>query len=108
MTRRDFLDFFGKLPPQTIRGQVWDRDGELLAFAGYWLINGAAFVYSDIKPDIDVPQITIAREAIKFLADLHHHGVCVAQDENAERFLKFLGWVYEGPSDEGEVYSWQH
>lgn len=102
------LDFFGKLPSHSVRAQVWELDGELAAFAGYYMHGTTAVVFSDIKPDLDVPAITIVRQAIAYLSDLPVDAICSAEDERAEMFLERLGWKHAATTEEGEIYAWQH
>lgn len=107
--RQDLVDFFGKLPEATVRAQVWEYDGEVKAVAGYWTMSdGVAVVFSDIAEDVQVPPITIARQAVAYLSELDRSALCTAIDERAEAFLQRLGWEHAGTSEEGEVYAWQH
>lgn len=99
-TMADFRSFFGRSAPHTIRARVLEIDGEVMGIAGYYLVNGAAFVFSDNKEGI--PMIRIWREAKAFMESLNLPAICMA-DENSGPFLERLGWQ----SVDGEFYKWQ-
>lgn len=87
-----------------MRARVLEVDGEVVGIGGYWVLNGVAIVFSDVAGDIS--PIRIWREAVEFMNDLDMPARCVA-DAGSEKFLKRLGWVHLGSSDDGEVFEWQ-
>lgn len=100
----DVREFYGKLPPQTIRAKVLERDGEVVGVAGYYVGGPTAVVFSDAKEGI--PKIRIWREAVKFMRELNLPALCVATP-GSEAFLQRLGWTFAGLDDGKEVYRWQ-
>lgn len=100
----DMSEMFGKPHPATLRAWSLEADGRVVAMAGYFMSEGKAVVFSDIKED--VPKMTIWREAKRFMERLKVPSVCVATDESGP-FLERLGWVFVGHSEDGEVYTWQ-
>lgn len=98
------IEMFGKPYSATLRAWSLEADGKVVAMAGYFMSAGKAVVFSDIKED--VPKMTIWREAKRFMDQLNVPSVCLAEDE-AGPFLERLGWVFEGHSQDGGVYTWQ-
>lgn len=85
----DILGFFGKGAPRTIRARALDVGGEVVGIAGYYVSDGVAVVFSDIRKGI--PKMTIWREALSLMNSLKLPAVCEGSPESA-RFLKRLGW----------------
>ena len=56
-TAEDFQEFYGRPAPFTLRAIVVVKDGKPVGFGGYYLIDGAALVFTDITPEIDVPSM---------------------------------------------------
>lgn len=81
-----------------------ERDGEVLAVAGYHIGAGCVVMFSDMKPGI--PKMRIWREARRMMSELKLPAVCVAEEYSGP-FLERLGWHYAGRSDAGDVYQWQ-
>ena len=46
-TRKDFIDFYERAPPMTMRAWVADDNGELLGIGGYYLQGGHAVTFTD-------------------------------------------------------------
>lgn len=90
-TRKDFLDFYGRLPPQTTRAKVWEVDGEPVAIVGWTIATGVPMVYSDVVEGLEVPKMTIWREAKKIMQEIPD-SVCYSKGNSGE-FLKRLGWT---------------
>lgn len=90
--------WFGHATPVTIRATVWERDGELLGIAGYYM-DGVAVVFSESKPGL--PKLAIWREAKAFMAGLNIPAVCITEEGGP--FLERLGWI---KGEDGD-YLWQ-
>lgn len=103
-TQGDILQFFEKLPPQTIRARVLERDGEVVGVAGYFVTGGMAVMFSDKRADI--PKMTIWREAVAMMKGMKIPAVCVAESGSGP-FLERLGWKRAGTSADGDVYTWR-
>ena len=83
-----------------MRARVLERDGEVVGIAGYYLVGGVAFMFSDNRDDI--PKLTIWREAKAMMAEMKLPAICTATEQSGP-FLERLGWVPVGNG----VYSWQ-
>lgn len=46
-TRADFETFYERTPPFSLRAMVAERDGEIVAFGGYYMENGIAVAFTD-------------------------------------------------------------
>jgi len=98
--------FFGRVPPYTIKAQVWETDEKMLAIAGYWTVRGVAVIFSDMVAEMDVAAITIWRQAKGYMQKLDKPAQCIAAP-GSETFLARLGWEHIGTSDQGEVFKWE-
>jgi hypothetical protein len=102
-TQADILAFFDKLPAQSMRAWVLKRNDEVLGVAGFYVSNGVAVVFSDSTDGI--PKLRIWRESLKFMRDLKIPAICTTQGSGP--FLERLGWIYVGPSSDGDVYRFE-
>lgn len=101
-TAKDIERFFGRQSPRSIRAYVAESGGDVVGVAGYYLDGGVAVVFSDVK---NMPKAAIWRMAREFMAQLRIPATCVGS-EKSSRFLERLGWQYQGPSPDGEVFFW--
>lgn len=104
-TRRDVIDFFGKLPPSTIRARVLERDGEVIGIAGYWVDNGVAVVFSDYDREAGITPARMWKEAVVYMRNLKMPARCLATP-GSEKFLTRLGWVHTETTESGEMFEW--
>lgn len=49
-TRKEFREFLGKVPEQTVRGYVCEIDGEIMAVGGWYYTSSEAVAFTDVKP----------------------------------------------------------
>lgn len=107
-TAEDVRRFYGKPLAHTFRGRVVTVDGEPAGIVGWYLANGRAFVFSEVREALKPFKTAIWREAINVMQGLKLPGVCVADpsEPGAEKFLRRLGWRHVGRSVDGEVYEW--
>ncbi|WP_456389745.1 hypothetical protein [Profundibacter sp.] len=101
-TRSDILTFFDKIPGRSIRANVLEIGGKVVGVAGYHIAGGMAVVFSDGTDAI--PKQRIWRESLKFMRELKIPAICIASDGSGH-FLERLGWKYCGPSNDGDVYT---
>lgn len=92
------------MPDQSIRAVVWERDGEILGVAGYYIVGGSAVLFSDVRPD--APKFAIWKQARKYMSEVRIPMICEA-DESSSAFLKRLGWAYLETVEGKDIYSWQ-
>ncbi len=69
-TRADFIRFFDKEPPWAVRAICAEQDGTILGIGGYYLINGAAFVFTNQRGMTKRQMVVAARAVVRFLAAL--------------------------------------
>lgn len=101
-SRRDLLDFYGRLPERNSFSQVLERDGEVVGIAGYLVAGGVRFAFSETNDKIEeVPKTRIWKEAKKFMKLLPP---CFCESKNSGEFLTRLGWEQVG---EGNIYKWE-
>lgn len=104
----DFRAFYGRALPRSGRAWVAELDGKVIGLAGYYLMGGRAFVFSDMDEAMARYPVTIMREARRLMAGLRLPALCIADParETSGRFLERLGWRLVGPGDEGDIYAW--
>lgn len=104
ITLGDYRVFFKTEPDRTIRGFGFWLDGELVAIFGAWLHKDATMLFSDMKPDIDVPKITIYRWAKKALGLIDNmKQPLYATTLDAGKFLNSLGFRFCGHTKCGKL-----
>lgn len=104
-TRADLLPFYGEAIPATVWAWVWERDGDVVAVAGWHRAEGVPMVFSDMKPG--QPKLAIWRHAVEFTDMIPDGAYCIAQ-EGAAKFLTALGWSFvQSDPKVGEVYQWR-
>lgn len=100
------MAFYGKPFARTLKAEVFEHNGEVIAVVGYYFLNGWALVFSDIMETAPRLKMRVWREAVRFMGKLTFPALCVA-DEGSGPFLTRLGWQFVGPSGDGDVYSWR-
>ena len=98
------MAFYGRMPPRSVRVWVLEHDGQVLGLAGYFMQDGKAVLFSDVREG--VPKMTIWRAALAFMKSLDMPLVCEGTQKSAA-FLERLGWVYVGDNDNGMVFEWR-
>lgn len=86
-------------------------DGELAAVAGLLMTKDDFKGFSQIKPGLVVPKITVWRTAVallKQMTDLKRSFIVIADPSinGSPAFLQRLGFEYLTTSKLGEVYKW--
>jgi len=110
-SENDILSFFGVLPPYATKSWSIDYDGELAAIAGVQYTPTNVLVFSDIKKNLDVPNITIWRGTLEVFDKIKALNkplvaVCTGEFLNSGAYLKRLGFNFFGYEDDMEVYQW--
>jgi hypothetical protein len=59
-TREEFREFFGKLPPTTVKGFVAEVDGEVMAIGGYFYSGSDVIAFTDVNPKMRKRDIVVA------------------------------------------------
>lgn len=103
-TAADIPDLAGR---HTIRARVAEQDGRIVAVLGYYVQDGIARVFSEVREPL--PKMTIWREAAAMMARIKVPAVCLADRDHPGscRLLERLGWQHAGTTPEGEVYAWR-
>lgn len=96
-TARDFETFYGRPAPQTVRALVAVKDGEVIGLGGYWLRDGDAVAFSDIKPEFRKRPKEILKAARLLVGYLREKGIpMVAEasphEKNSPRMLRWAGF----------------
>lgn len=100
----DLAQFFGEKLPMSVRARVIERDGDVVAVAGYYFAGSRVAVFSDLKADL--PKMTIWREAKALMDGISLPAYCMT-NTGAGQFLKRLGWDFHSTSPDGDFYTWQ-
>lgn len=104
ITVRDYVYFFKEQPKRTIRGYSFFLNGEMVAVFGAILEKEGTMLFSDMKPDIEVPKITIYRwskKALKMIDDMKQP--LYATTLHAGKFLSSLGFRFHGHTKCGRL-----
>lgn len=104
-TAEDFQAFYGRPAPFTLRAIVVVKDGELVGFGGYYLIDGAALVFTDIKPGIGKKDIIRgARETMRLALASGIPLVAQGSEPTSESALKHYGFELSHVADGEHIY----
>ena len=113
LTRADVLAFYGRDLRSTVRGwSVW-QNNELAAICGVTMGPGVMVAFSDIKPDIVAPKVTVWRTALRIMEKIKAldistvYAVASPKLPGAPAFLARLGFKHVESSVRGEVFIWQ-
>lgn len=90
-TREDFLEFYGKEPPWTLRALCAEQDGKILGIGGYYLVNGAAFVFTNQRGMTKRQMVRAGRAMMQYLAQLSVPLVAKCGDEG-DTAMKHFGF----------------
>lgn len=113
ITSQDILAFYGHGLRETVRGWSVYLDGELAAICGITIGHGIMVAFSEVKPGLEVPKITIWRTAndlmdrIKTLGYKRFFAVASPSIPGAPAFLERLGFIHVESSVRGEVFKWE-
>ena len=93
-TRIDFVAFYGREPPMTMRALVAESTaGELLAFGGYHRADGVAIAFADSRDELGKrDRVRGARALVDMLKKLGIEVVATVTDEAGERAARHFGF----------------
>lgn len=95
-TAKDLRDFYGKNPPVTVRAMVAVDDGGVpLAVGGYYLSNGAAIAFTDVKNMRKRDMVQAAKKFVERLRELPFDVLAHTYGNGAP--LKHFGFEPVGP-----------
>lgn len=112
ITHDDILAFYGRGLRRTVKGWAIDLNGELAAICGVTIGGGPVVAFSEIKPDLDVPKITVWRTARDLMDRIEALGfktvfaLASPKIPGAPAFLARLGFIHDESSVRGEVFKW--
>lgn len=81
-TAVDFRAFYGRDPDVTIKALVGLLDGEPVGFGGYYLVDGAAVAFSDMKPEMRGRRKDIVRGARAIMDLIRRSGLATTAGAN--------------------------
>lgn len=110
-TAQDIREFYPDGPPRTSYSWLALYKGMPACLAGILVEKGGCIAYSNLKPGIVAPKVTIWRTAVALLEKIKGVGLpmyagCQFHDKMAQAFLKRLGFVYERTYYGVELFKW--
>lgn len=109
-TPGDIKRWYNGPPPVSMRAQVLEVDGELLAIWGVQSTQGEVVCFSTIKPEARVLKREVVKGIRMMRKLLQQYAQVIAfateAEPTSENFIKHVGFVYAGESAHGRVYSW--
>ena len=111
-TAEDIKLFYPDGPPRTAYSWIAFYKGEPACLCGLILERGGCVAYSEIKPGIKAPKVTIWKAAKKLFAlieqlKLPMYAGCEIYDMKAQAFVERLGFKYERTFQGMELYKCQ-
>ena len=110
-TQADVDQFYDEPPGYTMRAIVAELDGRVLAVAGTYRAKDHIYAFSEMKDEMRGRKRDILRMAAVTMPLVRRHVQVIAfaskTEKSSQRFLKWLGFIHHGPSENGEVYLWQ-
>lgn len=113
ITQADIIEMNGQPLRHTVQGWSIYKDNELAAICGVTFGRGVMIVFSDIKPDVVAPKVTIWRTALKLLDKIRGlnistvYAVASPKWPGAPAFLERLGFEHVESSVRGEIFRWR-
>lgn len=110
-TRADLLQWYEGPPPVSMRAQVLDVRGKILAVWGIQSTKGQLIGFASMKPEVKGMKKAIVAGIKKAKELLRDYPYVVAfadkSEPTAESFIQHIGFRHQGSSQHGEVYVWQ-
>ena len=98
-TQRDFLAFYGRPSPYTLRAMVAEHEGRVIGFGGYYTEPGGALIaFTDILPEMRKHRKAMLRGAKLVMGLIRGNGVPVLARANpneptADTALRHFGFA---------------
>lgn len=111
-TAEDIRLFYPDGPPRTSYSWIALYKGLPACLAGLIVERGGCIAYSEVKPDIAAPKLTVWRTAHALLAHicalkLPMYAACEFHDKMAQAFVMRLGFKHERKFQGSELFIWQ-
>lgn len=112
LTEADIMAFYGHPLKSTVRGWAVYWNNELVAICGVTMGPGVMVAFSDIKPDVVAPKVTVWRVALQMMERIKalnlstFYAVASPKLPGAPAFLVRLGFKHIESSARGEVFQW--
>lgn len=108
-TAEDIGAFYGQAIRPSVKAWVALWKGEVACIAGIAFEENGEVAFSDVKPSIDAPKITIWRTAKALLEEMKAKGLPLIvpldrRRDKTEKFLMSLGLVWVGGDDVNPIY----
>lgn len=105
-TAADLLEFYGRMPPVTVKAVVAVKDGKIECVAGVTLEKDMTIAFSDMKAE-GANKFEIFRTAKKmanWMKNLHPMVIDVPENRASIKLLEMVGFVKLKQENEMTVY----
>ena len=111
MTKADWLKYGGERFPESVRGIVTEKDGEILALAGVIqspTLQAFSFLEDGLRksPKAIVKMAKAFRELLN-LYDQDVYAIACPKEKTSGNFLVFIGFEFDEVTDQGRLYRWR-
>lgn len=93
-----------------MRALVAELDGKVIAIAGTYHAKEQVYAFSEMKDEMRKRKRAILHMAALAMPLVYRHPLVMAfastTEKSSRRFLNWLGFKYFGPSELGEIYTW--
>lgn len=104
-TPADLEQFYGRMPPVTVRAIVALRDGVIECVAGITLEKNVSVAFSDMRTAADKKTILkTARQMVEWMRKYRPMVLLTPEQMCSDKFLKRLGFTHLGEKHEMNVY----
>lgn len=95
-TREDFVSVLGKPPDRTVRALAMVENDKPVALAGYFLTDGGAMAFSDVKEGVPKRALVKGARAVMKMLKKLRMDIYASPDHHGETVLKHFGFEPDG------------
>lgn len=104
-TEDDLMNFYGKMPPTTVRAIVAVRDGVVECVAGITVQEKILIAFSDTRTTANKKTIwQTARRMVEWMRKYNPTVLLTPEQMQSDKFLKKLGFTHFGEKYEMNIY----
>lgn len=105
-TTDDFVEFYGKMPPVTVRALAAVKDGVIKCIAGITYEKNISIAFSDMKaPDLSKKEIyKTAQRMAEWMKQFHPMIILTEEHIKSDKFIRKLGWIHLGEKQKANIY----